>query len=57
MALKPLKLVTIMAERVLESKLKTMVVNAGATGYTVAEARGWGKHGTRRGPWIPTPIS
>ncbi len=49
MALKSLKLVTIMAERVLESKLKTMIVNAGAPGYTVTEARGWGKHGTRSG--------
>ncbi|MGH7232168.1 MAG: P-II family nitrogen regulator [Nitrospiraceae bacterium] len=49
MALQPMKLVTIIAERILEPRLTTLITNAGATGYTVTEARGWGKHGTRSG--------
>ena len=47
MPLQRKKLVTIVAEAILESKLKTLVVDAGATGYTVTPATGWGKHGTR----------
>jgi nitrogen regulatory protein P-II 2 len=47
MPLQRKKLVTIVAEVILESKLKTLVVDAGATGYTVTPATGWGKHGTR----------
>lgn len=47
MPLQRKKLVTIVAEAILEPKLKTLVVDAGATGYTVTPATGWGKHGTR----------
>jgi nitrogen regulatory protein P-II 2 len=37
-----LTLVTIVAEKVLEAKLERLVKDAGATGYTVTEARGEG---------------
>jgi nitrogen regulatory protein PII len=47
------KLLTIVTEQVLESKLKELVGRAGAAGYTITSAvHGKGRHGERSGgPW------
>lgn len=45
----PMKLVTIVAEPVLESRLLAALKSLGASGYTVTEARGAGSRGTRMG--------
>jgi nitrogen regulatory protein P-II 2 len=47
----PLKLVTIIAEPVLESRLTQELRALGATGFTVVEGRGEGARG-----WHPTEI-
>lgn len=47
----PLKLVTIIAEPVLELRLATELRGLGATGFTVVEGRGEGAGG-----WHPTAI-
>lgn len=44
-----MKLVTIVAEPVLESRLLSSLKQLGASGYTVTEARGAGSRGTRMG--------
>ncbi|WP_018140719.1 MULTISPECIES: P-II family nitrogen regulator [unclassified Thioalkalivibrio] len=44
-------LLTVMAEAILEEMLIDEVRSQGAAGYTVTDARGWGKHGKRRGNW------
>jgi nitrogen regulatory protein P-II 2 len=44
-----MKLVTIVAEPVLESRLLAALKSLGASGYTVTEARGAGSRGTRMG--------
>ncbi|MGH7231372.1 MAG: P-II family nitrogen regulator [Nitrospiraceae bacterium] len=51
MQLERTTLLTIVAEQVLESKLKELVRQAGAQGYTITDiAYGKGKHGERSGP-------
>lgn len=45
------KLVTVVCESLLEPDLTKEVVSLGATGYTVADARGLGSHGMRSGAW------
>ena len=44
-----LRLVTIVAERILEDRLTRDVMEAGATGFTVSESRGRGSRGMRAG--------
>jgi len=44
-------LLTIVSESILEDRMIEEVRALGATGYTVSDARGWGKHGKRRGKW------
>ncbi|TBH21407.1 P-II family nitrogen regulator [Thermus thermamylovorans] len=51
MDLVPLKLVTIVAESVLEKKLVEEVKRLGAKGYTVVPARGEGSRGMRSIDW------
>ena len=46
-ALIPMRLVTIVAESVLEASLVTAVLAAGATGYTAGPATGAGSRGLR----------
>ena len=46
-----LRLLTIVSEAILEDMLIEDIQRLGATGYTVTDARGWGKHGKRRGNW------
>ena len=46
-----LRLLTIGSEAILEDMLSEDIQRLGATGYTVTDARGWGKHGKRRGNW------
>ncbi|MFN2348553.1 MAG: P-II family nitrogen regulator [Thioalkalivibrio sp.] len=48
---KKLRLITVVAEAVLEDMLVDDIQRLGATGYTITDARGWGKHGKRRGNW------
>ena len=45
------KLLTIIAEAALERMLVAEVRDAGAVGYTIAEVRGGGHGGERRGEW------
>lgn len=45
----PMRLVTIVAEAVLEDSLVAMVRELGATGHTLTEARGEGSRGRRLG--------
>ena len=45
----PLRLVTIVAEAVLEESLIALVREVGATGYTLSAARGEGNRGRRLG--------
>ena len=47
----PRKLLTIVAEKALESELVDELRAAGARGYTVFDARGSGAHGDRPGDW------
>lgn len=47
----PLKLVTIVAETVLEDRLVRDLAAAGARGYTVSTARGRGSRGVRASDW------
>lgn len=44
-------LLTIVSESILEDRMIDEIRDLGATGYTVTDARGWGKHGKRRGKW------
>lgn len=44
-------LLTVVAEAILEEMLIDEVRAMGAAGYTVTDARGWGRHGKRRGNW------
>ncbi len=44
-------LLTVVAEALLEDMLIDEVRSLGAAGYTVTDARGWGRHGKRRGNW------
>lgn len=45
------KLVTVITEAVLESELIETLEAAGATGYTITEARGKGHRGVRASGW------
>lgn len=47
----PLKLVTIVAEAVLEDRLIRDLLDLGARGYTVSTARGRGSRGVRASDW------
>ncbi len=47
----PMTLLTIITETVLEDILLDEIVELGAVGYTVTDARGRGTHGTRAGRW------
>jgi nitrogen regulatory protein P-II 2 len=47
----PLKLVTIVAEAVLEDRLLRELAAAGARGHTVSTARGRGSRGVRASDW------
>lgn len=47
----PLKLVTIIAEEVLEATLEKEIISLGAKGYTVATVRGKGEQGKRESIW------
>ncbi|MDM7323555.1 MAG: transcriptional regulator [Thermus sp.] len=51
MDLKPLKLVTIVAESILEKKLVEEIKRLGAKGYTIVPARGEGSRGMRTLDW------
>nr|WP_282571303.1 transcriptional regulator [Methylonatrum kenyense] len=44
-------MLTVVSESILEDRLIDEIRELGATGYTVTDARGWGKHGKRRGKW------
>ena len=46
-----LKLVTIVAEAVLEDRLAREIKGLGARGYTITEARGSGSRGIRASEW------
>lgn len=48
------KLVTIICEADLESKLGADITHLGAHGYTVTAARGRGAHGVRDASWGPS---
>jgi len=50
-AVKSLKLVTIVAEAVLEDRLLAELKRLGAKGYTISEARGEGSRGVRASEW------
>lgn len=47
----PLKKVTVIAEAVLEPEILRALRGLGATGYTIAEARGEGSRGVRASEW------
>lgn len=47
MALERLKLVTLVAEPVLEERLTSKLLELGATGFTVTDSRGQGSRGIR----------
>lgn len=51
MEMTTLKLVTIIAESVLEQRLVRDLLKLGATGYTITEARGEGSRGVRASEW------
>ena len=51
MNLVPLKLVTIVAESILEKKLVEEIKRRGAKGYTIVPARGEGSRGMRSLDW------
>jgi len=46
-----LKLVTIVAERILEDRLIREITRLGATGHTITDARGRGSRGVRASEW------
>lgn len=46
-----LKLVTIVAERILEDRLLRKIVELGAKGYTLTQAAGKGSRGVRASEW------
>lgn len=48
---KRLRVITVVAEAILEDSLVGDIRRLGATGYTISDVRGWGKHGNRRGDW------
>lgn len=48
------KLVLIIAEAALESRLVEEIQAVGATGYTISEVRGSGSSGERDGSWTPS---
>jgi len=47
----PLKLVTIVTERILEDRLLRTLTELGATGYTLTQATGRGSRGVRASEW------
>ena len=47
----PLKLVTIVTERILEDRLLRTLVELGAKGYTLTQATGKGSRGVRASEW------
>lgn len=47
----PLKLVTIVTERILEDRLLRALVDLGAKGYTLTQATGKGSRGVRASEW------
>lgn len=47
----PLKLVTIVTERILEDRLLRALDTLGATGYTLTQATGRGSRGVRASEW------
>jgi nitrogen regulatory protein P-II 2 len=47
----PLKLVTIVAERILRSRLVQEIQELGARGFTITEATGEGSRGVRASEW------
>ena len=48
------KLVTIITEAVLENELCDFLIDLGASGYTVTNARGSGSRGVRSAGWSPS---
>lgn len=46
-----LKLVTIITERILEDRLLRMLIELGASGYTLTQATGRGSRGVRASEW------
>lgn len=48
------KLVTVITEAILESDLARDMHAVGVHGYTVVDARGAGRHGSRSGDWSAT---
>lgn len=51
MTAKSMTLLTIISEAMLEAILADEIIQLGAKGYTVTDARGCGTHGVRRGNW------
>jgi len=51
MPVQPMLLLTILTEAVLEDTLIDEIMNLGARGYTISDARGRGTHGVRSGKW------
>lgn len=51
-----LKLVTIVAERILEDRLVREITHLGAKGYTITDARGRGSRGVRASEWAGPDI-
>jgi hypothetical protein len=47
-------LLTVICEASIESSVASDVKRLGAHGYTVTDARGWGRHGERDGNWPPS---
>ena len=47
----PLKLVTIVSERILEDRLLREITELGAKGYTLTQATGKGSRGVRASEW------
>lgn len=48
---RPMLLLTILTEAVLEERVTAALGKLGAKGYTISEARGSGTHGVRNGQW------
>ena len=51
MTAKPMTLLVIVTEAVLEDILIDEITELGAHGYTISDGRGRGTHGTRAGRW------
>lgn len=47
----PTKMLTIVVESALERQIVDHLRQAGVSGFTTVEARGFGEHGQRRGDW------